>query len=115
MTREPGWEQRLLTVFDDLEQQAAAAFGAEREAEVAERARSAYAGVTLATRLMAARGTRVGLAVEGVGAVSGLSSSGSPPTGACSAPAVRTGSSGSRLSAPSVACRRTRSPRPPGR
>ncbi len=43
MTREPGWEQRLLTVFDDLEQQAAAAFGAEREAEVAERARSEYA------------------------------------------------------------------------
>jgi len=72
MTPEPGWEQRLLTVFDDLEQQAAAAFGAEREAEVAERARSEYAGVTLATRLMAARDTRVTLAVEGVGAVSGV-------------------------------------------
>lgn len=71
MTREPGWEQRLLTVFDDLEQQAAAAFAAEREAEVAERARSAYADVTLATRLMAARGTRVTVVVEGVGAVSG--------------------------------------------
>ena len=71
MTHEPGWEQRLLTLFDDLEQQAAAAYGAEREAEVADRARSEYAAVTLAARLMAARGTRLALAVQGVGAVSG--------------------------------------------
>jgi hypothetical protein len=71
MTREPGWEQRLLAVFDDLEQQAAAAYGAEREAEVAERARAEYAAVTLAARLMAGRGCRVAMALEGVGAVSG--------------------------------------------
>lgn len=64
-------EQRLLSLFDDLEQQAAAAYGAEREAEVADRARSEYASVTLAARLMAARGTHLTLAVEGVGAVSG--------------------------------------------
>ena len=72
MTREPGWEQRLTALFDDLEQQADALFTAEREAEVAERSRSEYAAVTLATRLMAARGTEVGLVVEGVGTVSGL-------------------------------------------
>lgn len=71
MTREPGWEQRLMALFDDLEQQADALFVAEREAEVAERARSEYATVTLATRLMAARGAEVGLVVEGVGTVSG--------------------------------------------
>ena len=71
MTREPGWEQRLMSVLDDLEQQAAAAFGAEREAEVAERARAEYACVPLAGRLMAARGVPVTMVVEGVGAVSG--------------------------------------------
>ena len=71
MTREPGWEQHLLTLFDDLEQQAAAVFGAERDAEVAERARSEYAAVTFAARLMAARGAEVALTVEGVGSISG--------------------------------------------
>jgi len=71
MTRDPGWELRLLSLFDDLEQQAAALYEAERDVEVAERARAEYAGVTLAGRMMAARGAEVGLVVEGVGTITG--------------------------------------------
>ena len=71
MTRDPGWEEQLSALFDDLEQQADAAFAAEREGEVAERARSAYAEVPLAARLMASVGAPVSLSVEGVGTVTG--------------------------------------------
>ncbi len=71
MTHGPGWEERLLALFDDLEQQADALLGTEREMEVAERARSEYAAVTLSTRLMAAREQDVSLGVEGVGPVTG--------------------------------------------
>ncbi|RYP88417.1 hypothetical protein EKO23_03580 [Nocardioides guangzhouensis] len=71
MTRDPRWEEQLFALFDDLEQQAEAAFAAEREGEVAEQARSAYAEVALAARLMAAVGAPVSLTVEGVGALEG--------------------------------------------
>ena len=114
MTREPGWEQRLTALFDDLEQQADALFTAEREAEVAERSRSEYAAVTLATRLMAARGTEVGLVVEGVGTVSGLVHRVAGDWCLVGAP-VRTGSSGCPRSLRFGDSHGRRSPRRPGR
>lgn len=64
------WE-RLLDDLDDLEQQAAGAFAAERGLEVEERARSVYAEVTLGSRLMAGVGATVGLRLTGVGELSG--------------------------------------------
>ncbi|MEN8704764.1 MAG: hypothetical protein ABF306_01385 [Nocardioides marinisabuli] len=65
------WEERLFDVLDDLEQQAEALYGAERSLELADRARAAYAEVSLASRLMAATGSQVRLEVRGVGALAG--------------------------------------------
>lgn len=65
------WDDELFEVLEDLEQQAEAAYDAERGAEVADRSRSAYQEVTLASRLMASVGAAVGLDVLGVGAVGG--------------------------------------------
>ncbi|MBA2956367.1 hypothetical protein GON03_18665 [Nocardioides sp. MAH-18] len=65
------WDDDLFEVLDDLEQQAEAAYDAERGAEVADRSRSAYQEVTLASRLMASVGELVGMDVRGVGAVAG--------------------------------------------
>lgn len=65
------WEDRLFDVLDDLEQQAEALYDAERSLELADRARAAYAEVSLASRLMAATGTSVRLDVRGVGPVAG--------------------------------------------
>lgn len=65
------WEERLLAVFDDLEQQAEGLALAERDAEVAELGRAAYAAVDLASRLHAAPGSRLTLSVRGVGVVAG--------------------------------------------
>lgn len=65
------WEEELFEVLDELEQQAAAAFGVARDLEVADRSRSAYQEVTLASRLMASVGREVRLEVSGVGAVTG--------------------------------------------
>lgn len=65
------WEQRLLDVVDDLEQQAdGLAFGA-RDAEVAELRRAEYAQVDLAARLHGSIGARLRLEVLGVGALEG--------------------------------------------
>ncbi len=50
------WEEGCSTVLDDLEQQAEAIYDAERSLELADRARAAYADVSLASRLMAATG-----------------------------------------------------------
>ncbi len=66
------WEERLFDVLDDLEQQAEALYDAERSLELADRARAAYAEVTLASRLVAATGTQVRLEVCGVGALVGV-------------------------------------------
>jgi hypothetical protein len=66
-----GEDDDLFEVLDDLEQQAEAAYDAERGAELADRSRSAYQEVTLASRLTASVGTEVGLDVVGVGAVGG--------------------------------------------
>ncbi|MCD6640856.1 MAG: hypothetical protein LT071_13185 [Nocardioides sp.] len=66
-----GWEEQLFDVFDDLEGQARALWAADREAELADRAHSEYASVTLASRLMASLGTQVDIEVRSVGRVSG--------------------------------------------
>jgi hypothetical protein len=58
-------------VFDDLESQAGALFAQERDLELADRARSEYASVTLASRLMASVGRSLLLDVEGVGQIRG--------------------------------------------
>ena len=51
------WEEELFGVLDDLEQQAEAAFDAGRDADLADRSRSAYREVTLASRMFASIGT----------------------------------------------------------
>lgn len=66
------WEEELFALLDDLEQQAEAAFDAERDADLADRSRAAYREVTLASRLMASVGTEVRFDVAGVGAVVGV-------------------------------------------
>lgn len=65
------WEDDLFAVLDDLEGQAAAAWEADREAEVADRARTEYASVTLASRLMASRGYQVAVDLPCVGRLGG--------------------------------------------
>ena len=65
------WDDELFEVLDDLEQQAEAAYDAERGAELADRSRSAYQEVTLASRLVASVGSEVALDLLGVGAASG--------------------------------------------
>ena len=65
------WEERLLDLFDDLEQQAEGLALAERDALVAEQSRSEYAAVALADRLHASVGTRLLLDVAGLGALDG--------------------------------------------
>lgn len=65
------WERDLFAVLDDLEGQAQAAFAAEREAELADRARAEYGAVSLASRLMASVGTSVSLDLPTLGRVEG--------------------------------------------
>jgi hypothetical protein len=65
------WEEQLFSVLDDLEQQAEALYDAERDLDLADRSRSEYARVTLASRLMASIDADVGLDLQGVGRVSG--------------------------------------------
>lgn len=63
------WEHELFALFDDLEGEAAALWEADREAELADRARAEYATVTLASRLMASRGRQVALDLPHVGRI----------------------------------------------
>ncbi|WP_164477986.1 hypothetical protein [Nocardioides pantholopis] len=65
------WEEQLFAVLDDLEQQAAAAYAAEREVDLVDRRRAEYQQVTLASRLVASVGRDVTLGVLGVGTVAG--------------------------------------------
>jgi len=65
------WEERILELFDDLEQQAEALALLARDAEVGERARDHYTEVDLASRLHASVGSEVELVVPGAGAVVG--------------------------------------------
>ena len=66
-----GWEDELFAYLDDLEQQAAALYDAERALELADRERAEYQQVTLASRLMASIDLEVTLELAGVGSVSG--------------------------------------------
>ena len=65
------WEEQLFSVLDDLEQQAEALYDAERDLEVADRSRSEYAQVTLASRLMASVDAELVVEVRGVGRIAG--------------------------------------------
>jgi hypothetical protein len=65
------WEEELFGFLDDLEQQAGAILGADREQEVADRSRTEYQQVTLASRLQASVGRELALQVVGVGLVRG--------------------------------------------
>jgi hypothetical protein len=65
------WEERLLDLFDDLEQQAEGLALAERDALVAEQSRAEYAEVDLAARLHASTGAQLVVGVLGVGALDG--------------------------------------------
>lgn len=65
------WEQRVLDLFDDLEQQAEGLALAERDAAVAELGRAEYAEVELLSRLHASVGHVVHLHLQGVGTVRG--------------------------------------------
>lgn len=67
-----GWEDRLLGLFDDLEQQAEGLHLADRDAEVADRSRAEYARVTLADRLHASTGQQLTLDIRGVGRLAGV-------------------------------------------
>ena len=66
------WEEQLFSVLDDLEQQAEALYDFERDLELADRSRSEYAQVTLASRLMASLNAELTLELRGVGRVSGI-------------------------------------------
>ena len=57
------WEERLLDLFDDLEQQADGLALAERDALVVEQSRAEYAEVDLASRLAASVGGRAWVVV----------------------------------------------------
>jgi hypothetical protein len=65
------WEEQLFSVLDDLEQQAEALYDAERDLDLADRSRSEYAQVTLASRLMASLDAELTLELRGVGRVPG--------------------------------------------
>ncbi len=65
------WEHDLFALLDDLEGQAAAAYEADREAELADRARTEYGTVTLASRLMASRGRDVSFDLPHLGRLEG--------------------------------------------
>jgi len=65
------WDEDLFALFDELEQQASAAYAADRDAEVADRSRAEYQQVSLAGRLMASVDSEVVVTVAGVGTVDG--------------------------------------------
>jgi hypothetical protein len=66
------WDEQVFALLDDLEHQAEALFAADRAGELADRSRSEYATVGLASRLMASIGREVRLDVRGPGQVSGV-------------------------------------------
>jgi len=71
MTRDTNGFGGLFELFDELEHRAEALYDAERIPELADRGRSEYAAVTLASRLMASIDTDVSVDVVGVGTVQG--------------------------------------------
>ncbi|PUA81977.1 hypothetical protein [Nocardioides currus] len=71
MAPNPSWDDQLFSLFDDLEGQAAALYGLERDAELVDRSRAEYHQVTLDSRLVASMGEDVALTVAGVGRIEG--------------------------------------------
>lgn len=69
--RDVTWEDDLFSLLDDLEQQAEALYGRERDVDLADRSRAEYTRVTLASRLMASLDREVAVDVTGVGRVDG--------------------------------------------
>lgn len=67
-----GDPEGLASLFEDLEQQAAGLELAERDAELADRARGEYAAVTLSDRVHASLGRRVTLVLLGDEVVEGV-------------------------------------------
>ncbi len=65
------WEEAMLAVFDDLEQQAEGLHLAERDLEVADLALAEYAHVTLAARLHASVGRELRVGLHGGDVVTG--------------------------------------------
>lgn len=65
------WEERLLTLFEDLEQQAEGLHLTERDAELADRSVAEYSHVPLASRIHASTDRPVALHVLGVGTLRG--------------------------------------------
>jgi hypothetical protein len=66
------WDEQLFAFLDDLEQQAEALYDEERAGELADRSRSEYAGVSLASRLMASVDSMLTVDLLGPGTVHGL-------------------------------------------
>ena len=64
-------DEHLSALFDDLEHQASAAFGRDRDLELADRGQAEYAHVTLASRVMASEGSDLAVEITGVGMVRG--------------------------------------------
>lgn len=67
-----GWEQQMFTLLDEMEGQAESLFAEQRALEVAERARAEYAGVSVASRLVASLGSQIEVDVRGLGRLRGL-------------------------------------------
>ena len=70
------WEAELFAFLDDLEQQAEAAYDAERAVELADRSRAEYHHVSLASRQRASVGAELVLDVRGTGPVRGVRGAG---------------------------------------
>jgi hypothetical protein len=66
------WDQQLFALLDDLEHQAEALYAADRAGELADRSRSEYTAVSLASRLMASIGEDLAFDVLGAGRVTGV-------------------------------------------
>ncbi len=65
------WEESLLELFEDLEQQASGMALEERDLEVADRAQAEYLRVDVVSRWMASVGCEVRLRLPGLGALGG--------------------------------------------
>lgn len=65
------WDDRLVQLFEDLEQQAEGMHLADRDGELADRSRSEYSSVSFEARVHASVGARLRLSVSGVGTLAG--------------------------------------------
>lgn len=65
------WDDRLVQLFEDLEQQAEGMHLADRDGELADRSRAEYSSVSFEARVHASVGARLRLSVSGVGTLAG--------------------------------------------